>query len=89
MHSNTPRCADGWKIHCLALLKCALPECHPGLYMYNDLPRNYESYLQPQAVLGVTDAWLKQPFVRAVTPGPNHCPLLRNLLEAAGVAGNL
>jgi len=35
------------------------------------------------------DAWLTQPFVEAVAPGPGHWPILRHLLHAAGTGGNL
>jgi len=36
-----------------------------------------------------TDSWLDQPFVEAVSPGPSHWAILRNLLAASGTAGNL
>jgi predicted nucleic acid-binding protein len=35
------------------------------------------------------DSWLDQPFVEAVSPGPSHWAILRNLLAASGTAGNL
>ena len=35
------------------------------------------------------DEWLAQPYVKAVAPGENHWPVLRNLLKASGTAGNL
>jgi uncharacterized protein len=45
--------------------------------------------LPPDAALDYVDGWLKQPNVEPVSPGPNHWPLLRMLLHAAGTAGNL
>lgn len=35
------------------------------------------------------DAWLAQPLVSAVVPGPNHWSVLRNLLAVSGAGGNL
>ena len=35
------------------------------------------------------DSWLELRNVEAVGPGPNHWPLLRNLLRTAGTLGNL
>ena len=35
------------------------------------------------------DAWLQQPPVELVVPGPNHWPILRTLIAASGTAGNL
>jgi toxin-antitoxin system PIN domain toxin len=39
--------------------------------------------------LTYVDSWLGQPYVSWVAPGPNHWPILRNLLLASGTAGNL
>ena len=39
--------------------------------------------------LDYVNSWLKQPYVTLVGPGPNHWPILRNLLLASGTAGNL
>jgi hypothetical protein len=41
-----------------------------------------------QAV-GYVESWLKQPFVEAVAPGSGHWPILHQLLQATGTAGNL
>ncbi len=49
----------------------------------------FASPLPTDVALGYVDDWLNHPFVRAVGPGPNHWPILRNLLRAAGSAGNL
>ena len=35
------------------------------------------------------DAWLQQPHVELVVPGPNHWTILRTLMRATGTAGNL
>ena len=35
------------------------------------------------------DSWVEQPYVRLVTPSDKHWPIFRNLLKAAGTAGNL
>jgi toxin-antitoxin system PIN domain toxin len=39
--------------------------------------------------LSYVHSWLQQPCVEAVVPGEHHWSILRNLLEATGVAGNL
>ncbi len=41
------------------------------------------------AALDYVSSWLEQPNVELVSPGANHWPLLRNLLQASGLAGNL
>jgi toxin-antitoxin system PIN domain toxin len=45
--------------------------------------------LRPSAALAFVASWLEQAFVRPIGPGDNHSPILRNLLEASGTAGNL
>ena len=35
------------------------------------------------------EGWLQQPYVSTVSPGPNHWPILRNLISRTGTAGNL
>jgi len=39
--------------------------------------------------IGYVDEWLAIPGVRAIGPSENHWRVLRELLEAAGTAGNL
>jgi len=39
--------------------------------------------------LAYVDSWLKQPYVTTIGPGEKHWPILRNLLHASGMAGNL
>jgi uncharacterized protein len=45
--------------------------------------------LAPAAAVAYVQSWLEQPCVEAVAPGERHWPILRNLLEATGSAGNL
>ena len=45
--------------------------------------------LEPKQAMSYVDNWLEQPFARPIAPGPKHWAILRNLLEASGVAGNL
>ncbi|MGH7332979.1 MAG: type II toxin-antitoxin system VapC family toxin [Candidatus Rokuibacteriota bacterium] len=47
------------------------------------------SPLRPEQAFAFVDAWLRQPYVTALAPGEHHWPILRNLLEANGTAGNL
>ena len=51
--------------------------------------RVFDHPLTPERALGYIDEWLDQPVAEPVRPGPNHWPILRNLLAAAGTAGNL
>ncbi|MGH8501437.1 MAG: type II toxin-antitoxin system VapC family toxin [Gammaproteobacteria bacterium] len=52
-------------------------------------PGILQSPLEPDVACGFIADWLEQPFVNTIAPGPNHWPLLRNLLTATGTAGNL
>ena len=45
--------------------------------------------LPSEDALDFVDSWLKQPYVTLLSPGPNHWPILRNLLHSSGTAGNL
>jgi len=49
----------------------------------------FECPLQTEAALEYVDDWLGHPFSKPVGPGPNHWPILRNLLRSSGSAGNL
>ncbi len=42
-----------------------------------------------ETALDFVDEWLGLPAVEIVVPGEGHWPVFRNLLEAAGTAGNL
>jgi uncharacterized protein len=42
-----------------------------------------------ETALDFVDEWLSLPAVEAVVPGDRHWPVFRNLLQAAGTAGNL
>lgn len=45
--------------------------------------------LAAEQALAYVDSWLEQPFVRTVSPGESHWPVLRNLMAVSGTAGNL
>ena len=45
--------------------------------------------LSPERALAYVHEWLDQPYVRAVGPGDHHWPILRQILAATGMAGNL
>jgi toxin-antitoxin system PIN domain toxin len=45
--------------------------------------------LSVEQAIGFIDDWLAQPYAVLVGPGDGHWPILRNLLIAAGAAGNL
>ncbi len=49
----------------------------------------FEQPLSPEQARKFVDDWLRLPIVRTVSPGPNHWPILRNLLVTSGMAGNL
>lgn len=52
-------------------------------------PRVFERPLTVGQALAYVDEWLAQPVTDTVGPGPNHWPILRNLLDASGTAANL
>jgi toxin-antitoxin system PIN domain toxin len=45
--------------------------------------------LSPEQAVGFVDDWLAQPYVVLMGPSEHHWAVLRNLLLAAGTAGNL
>ncbi|MDA2939115.1 type II toxin-antitoxin system VapC family toxin [Acidobacteria bacterium AH-259-A15] len=45
--------------------------------------------LSADDALSYVEEWLQQPYVSTVSPGPNHWPILRNLISRTGTAGNL
>jgi toxin-antitoxin system PIN domain toxin len=45
--------------------------------------------LSPAQAFHLVDAWLDQPAVTVLHPGPRHVRLLRDLLEPLGLGGNL
>jgi len=49
----------------------------------------FDQPLSPEQAREFVDDWLGLPTVRTVSPGPNHWPILRNLLATSGTAGNL
>ena len=51
--------------------------------------RIFSSPLSPAQAIAQIDEWLSQPVARLISPGDQHWPILRNLLQEAGMAGNL
>jgi uncharacterized protein len=52
-------------------------------------PRVFQSPLSTSEALDLVDGWLAQPCVTVVHPTSRHAPVLRDLLEPLGTAGNL
>jgi uncharacterized protein len=52
-------------------------------------PRVFRSPLSTSQALDLVDGWLAQPCVTVVHPTSRHAPVLRDLLEPLGTAGNL
>ncbi|MDP2795725.1 MAG: type II toxin-antitoxin system VapC family toxin [Sulfurisoma sp.] len=52
-------------------------------------PRVFSRPLTPEQAIAYIDEWLAQPPARLVAPGSGHWPIMRNLLQQAGTAGNL
>ena len=52
-------------------------------------PGIFASPLTPEQAMDYVDGWLQQPYVKAVSSGDGHWPVLRNLLRTTGTAGNL
>ena len=52
-------------------------------------PRVFQSPLSTSQALDLVDGWLAQPCVTVVHPTSRHAPVLRDLLEPLGTAGNL
>jgi uncharacterized protein len=49
----------------------------------------FERPLSIADAIGYVDAWLQQPPVELVVPGPNHWAILRTLVATSGTGGNL
>ena len=52
-------------------------------------PRVFTPALDVDAALVVVEAWLAQPNVRVLAPGPRHLEIAFRLLRGLGTAGNL
>ncbi len=52
-------------------------------------PGLFQRPLKVAAALEIVEAWLRQPSVVVVHPGPRHLALLRELLLEGGTGGNL
>ena len=60
-----------------------------GFVRLTTSPRVLEYPLSVEDALHTIDAWLSQPSVSSLEPGDGHWSILRDLLLAAGTAGNL
>jgi len=49
----------------------------------------FRNPLRVESAFDLLDAWLGQPSITVIHPGPYHLRLLRELLEPLGAAGNL
>lgn len=45
--------------------------------------------VSPKVAMDAVEQWLEVPSVRIVDPGPRHLTIVRDLLEATGVAASL
>lgn len=52
-------------------------------------PRVFQHPMPPGEAAGHVGAWLKQPPVELLDPGPDHMEHVLKLLESLGTAGNL
>ena len=52
-------------------------------------PNLFPKPLRIEAALDIVAAWLEQPSVTVVHPGPRHVEMLRDLLLPVGTGGNL
>lgn len=52
-------------------------------------PAVFDPPLSPEKALDLIDGWLAQPCATVIHPTDRHPAILRELLEAAGTAGNL
>ena len=60
-----------------------------GFLRLSTRPGLFPHPLTLQQALDVVDGWINHPTVMRIDPGDAHWTVLRELLEAAGVAGNL
>ena len=52
-------------------------------------PKVMRTPLTPEAAMSYLDEWLALPCVGCVVPGERHWAIMKNLIAAAGTAGNL
>lgn len=60
-----------------------------GFVRISTNPVVLENPLSAEEALDYVEGWLEQPVADIVHPTPDHAPLLRELLEPTGAAGNL
>jgi len=53
------------------------------------LKRLTRNALSSERAIAYVDSWLAMPHVSLVLPGEQHWPILRNLIQLSGTAGNL
>lgn len=51
--------------------------------------RVFAQPMTADAAIDQVGEWLDQPYVDVIAPGVRHWPILRNLLQTTGMAGNL
>ncbi len=49
----------------------------------------FEKPLSSEQAVSYVEAWLNQPYNKFIVPGEKHWPILRQLLQSTGTAGNL
>ena len=49
----------------------------------------FENPLSSEQAVSYVESWLNQPYVKLIAPGEKHWPILRQLLQSTGTAGNL
>ena len=52
-------------------------------------PKIFDTPLSSEQAVGYVESWLNQPYIKFISPGEKHWPILRQLLQSAGTGGNL
>lgn len=60
-----------------------------GFVRVSTNPRAFEDPLEAAGAFDYVEEWLARPVSLALSPGPGHVALMRELLLPLGVAGNL
>lgn len=84
------RAADWWQSCLTGTEPVGLP--HVAVFGFVRIvtnPRVFRHPMTPAEAAGHVRAWLEQPPVRVLDPGPDHVLLTLKLLEDIGTAGNL
>ena len=84
------RAAAWWQACLSGTETVGLPEVVAfGFVRVGTNARVYEHPLTPAQATGHVRAWLAQPMVQTLDPGPEHIEKVLGLLESLGTAGNL